>query len=80
MLALAAVAGGLVAYAIAFRVMGRRWVVVELDGSGRWAVLSNVHPLFVAAVWERYRGAVPDESSSADQPNVISTEGSPASS
>lgn len=33
----------------------RRWIDVELDGSGRWAVLTNVHPSFVAAVRGHYQ-------------------------
>ncbi|MDQ4134170.1 MAG: hypothetical protein M3179_13445 [Actinomycetota bacterium] len=41
---------------IAARVVAAwRWVDVDLDGSGRWAVLTGVHPEFAAAVRQQYR-------------------------
>jgi hypothetical protein len=39
---------------VAASVARRRWVDVRLDGSGRWALLGDVHPSFAAAVREQY--------------------------
>lgn len=48
------------AASLAARAVARwRWVDVELDGSGRWAVLVGVHPRFAAAVREARRQEQP---------------------
>lgn len=52
--AVAVIVVGLLGSVVAKAGARRRWVDIELDGSGRWAVLIGVHPEFQAAVSERY--------------------------
>lgn len=45
---------GLASVLVARAVARHKWVDVELDGSGRWAVLIGVHPDFASAVRRRH--------------------------